>query len=321
MTRWTTGGPPADDETGAIGAIRDLLERTGGAAPTGEVWIGDDAAVVAPSAGRLLLATDMVVAGVHVDLAWCTPEDAGFKALGTTVSDIAAMGGRPRHALVSVAVPPGTDPVRVMAGVADASGATGCPVVGGDLSASPVLVVAVAVAGVVDGGPGPLLRSGADPGDTVFVTGELGASAAGLRVLRAGDAGTADAAGTALCHAHLRPTPRLAGGETARLAGASAAIDISDGFLGDLGRLATASDVGVDVVEVPVAPGATEDDALDGGEDYELVIATGDPAALEAAFAARGLAPPVAVGTCTAEPGVRLRGVAVDATGWRHRFG
>jgi thiamine-monophosphate kinase len=323
MTRWTTGGTAGDDETAAIGAIRDLLERAGGAAPAGEVWIGDDAASVSPlPGGRLLLATDLVVGGVHVDLAWCTPEDAGFKALSATVSDIAAMGGRPRHALVSVAAPPDADPVRVMAGVADAVGVTGCPVVGGDLSASPVLVVAVAVAGVVDVGPGPLLRSGAGPGDTVFVTGNLGASAAGLRLLRTGGGGSGgDEGAAALREAHLRPRPRLDEGEAARLAGASAAIDISDGLLGDVGRLAVASGVGVDVVEVPVAPGASEDDALHGGEDYELVVTTGDPAALERAFAALDLRPPVAIGTCTAGSGVRLRGAATDATGWRHRFG
>ncbi|HXA32782.1 MAG TPA: thiamine-phosphate kinase, partial [Acidimicrobiales bacterium] len=194
------GTTPAG-EFEVIGALQARFEAAAGrTAPPGEIWIGDDAALVAHSGGAaLLLATDLVVAGVHVDLDLCTPADLGFKAVMVTVSDLAAMGGRPEHLLVSVAAPPGTDLDDLGKGVAEAATATGCIVVGGDLSTAPVVMVSVAAVGSIPPrrlvgddkeirpGQGTVLtRSGARPGDSVFVTGPLGSSAAGLRLLRAG---------------------------------------------------------------------------------------------------------------------------------------
>ena len=295
--------------------------------PAGETWIGDDAAVVrlpaAAGSGPMLLATDLVVEGVHVDLARGTAGDAGYKALMVAVSDLAAMGARPRYALASVAAAPGTDLEGLGGGLAEAAGDTGCLVVGGDLSTSPCLVVSVAVLGTLDG-PGPdarpMLRSGASAGDRVFVTGPLGASAAGLRLLTVGPI-PPDGSTEGLVRAHRRPVARIEEGVAARLAGASAAIDVSDGLVADAGHLAQASGVGLALADVPVAEGASVDEALRGGEDYELVVTTGSPDRLVDEFARAGLRAPRPIGVCTGDADqMTLEGRPLPAGGWEHRF-
>ncbi|MGH9072066.1 MAG: thiamine-phosphate kinase, partial [Acidimicrobiales bacterium] len=154
--------------------------------PEGEVWIGDDAAVLRlPARGQaLLLATDAVVAGVHADLELVGLDDFGWKSLAAAVSDIAAMGGVPGHCLVSVLGPPDTDLDQLYRGLSAAAKRWACPIVGGDLVNAPTLAVSVAVTGWVPSGCRAVLRSGARPGDLIFVTGSLGASAAGLAILR-----------------------------------------------------------------------------------------------------------------------------------------
>jgi thiamine-monophosphate kinase len=321
----------AVDEFDAIVRLRDRFEAAarlrapgGGVPPVGDTWIGDDAAVVSlPSGGRALLATDLVVAGVHVDTDLSSPEDIGYKALMVTVSDLAAMGARPDYALVSVAGPPGTDLDRLGAGLAEAAGETACAIVGGDLAGSPVLVLSTAVFGLTEpGGADPLLRSGARPGDRLFVTGPLGRSAAGLRLLRTSAPGDDRwPPDPDLVRAHRRPVARLAEGEAARRSGATAAIDVSDGMVADLLHLAGASGVGVALDAVPVAEGATRDEALGGGEDYELLVATGAPDDLLAAFRAADLVVPEPIGWCTDHPGEHtLQGEPLPPGGWRHQF-
>lgn len=251
--------------------------------------IGDDAAVVEPPDGPLLLAADAVVAGVHTP-ADLPLEDVGWKAVVVNVSDIAAMGGRPLHLLITVAAPPGTDLDRLFDGVADAARAYVCPVVGGDLTTADVLVVTVAVTGTVDGTP--VTRAGASPGEAIYVTGPLGAAAAsGWR---------------------RRPLARVAEGVDARGAGATAMIDVSDGLVADLGHIADESGVGFALDEVPVAPGATIHQALTGGEDYELVFSA-PVARLPVGFR---------IGVCTADPSERtLAGNPLPpAGGWEHTF-
>jgi len=300
---------------GEFAAI-DRIRRSLPGPPPGETWIGDDAAVVAGPAGLLLLTSDAVVAGVHADLSLVGLPDLGWKAVAASVSDIAAMGGRPGHVLVSVCCPAGTDVERLYLGVAEAAAAYGCAVVGGDLSSAPHLVVTVTVTGDT-GEDAPVYRSGADAGDTLFVTGPLGSSAAGLRLLREGAAG--GAAGDRLVRAHRRPQARPAEGRTARTAGATAMIDVSDGFSADLGHLAAASQVGVVLDAVPVAEGATMAEALGGGEDYELVFSAPDPDRVADAFAAAGLRPPLRIGLCTTDPAERLLdGEPLPAGGWEH---
>ena len=288
--------------------------------PPGEVWIGDDAAVVAPAAGAQLLAVDLVVAGVHADLGLVGVDDLGWKALAVNLSDLAAMAGVPRHAVVAVAVPAagGVDLDLLYDGLAAAAAEFACPLVGGDLSATPgPLVVSVAVTGEAGARPA-VLRRGAQVADTLLVTGPLGASAAGLRLLRAGRGGEAPE----LVAAHRRPRPRLAEGLMAREAGATAMIDLSDGLATDVGHLARASGVGIALDAVPVAEGATFDEALGGGEDYELLFAAPDPDRVESAFADAGLAVPLRIGVCTEDPDERRLGDGdLPAGGWEHHWG
>ena len=281
-------------------------------------------AVVPGPSGRLLLAADAVVAGVHADLDLVGLDDLGWKAVVANVSDLAAVGGRPCYALVTVAGPLARlDFDTLYDGILAAASAYECPVVGGDLSTSVTIVVSVAVVGDAgDEPPGPVLRSGAQPGDTLFVTGPCGGSAAGLELLRTGQASEAPD----LALVHRRPRARLDEGTAARIAGARAMIDVSDGLSADLHHLAEASGVGIVVEHVPVALGISrfsdepELVALGGGEDYELVFAAPDCDHVEAVFSERGLGKPIRIGRCTADPAERrLRNGPLPRLGWEHR--
>jgi thiamine-monophosphate kinase len=297
-------------------AVIERLRRVLPGPPAGETWIGDDAAVVLPPKGGLLLTSDAVVAGVHFDLSLVALDDVGWKAVSVAVSDIAAMGCRPLYALMTVCGPPDTDVDLLYRGVAEATEAYACPVVGGDLVGAPNLVIAVAVAGET-GHRRPVLRAGAMPGDRVFVTGRLGGSAAGLRLLREGRIRPDDP----LAIAHRRPIARLDEGRAARAAGATAMVDVSDGLAADLGHLARESGVGVALDAVPVATGATLADALGGGEDFELLFTATNSGHVAATFAEAGLRQPLGLGYCTADPDERtLAGEPLPAAGWEHDF-
>jgi thiamine-monophosphate kinase len=253
--------------------------------------VGDDAAVVAPPPGPLLLAADAIVEGVDFEAPF-SEQDVGYRAVLVNASDIAAMGGRPLHVLVSIIASVGVDVLRLVDGIGAGVRAHGCEVAGGDLSGtSGCLVVSVAITGTVDDGE-PVLRSGARDGDGVFVTGPLGAAAAAS--YRFGPT--------------WAPVARIAEGVAARRAGATAMIDVSDGFVADLGHLLDASGVGVVLDDVPVARGATREQALGGGEDYELIFTlpagTTEPAGS------------IRVGTITGDADRRPPAVA----GWQHRF-
>ena len=301
--------------TGEFEAIERLRRLLPGP-PAGETWIGDDAALVLPPLGGMLLAADLVVAGVHADLSLVGLDDFGWKALSVNVSDIAAMGGQPTHALVSVAGPPDVDLELLYSGIAQAVDAYGCPVVGGDLSTAGQLVVAVTVLGDAGARP-PVLRSGALPGDTIFVTGPLGASAAGLEALQAGRADEAPD----LVAAHRRPIARVGEGRAARAAGATAMVDVSDGLVADLRHLADASGVGLSLDYVPVAEGASLLQALGGGEDYELAFTATNPGHVCASFAEAGLRQPIAIGVCTSDAAERvLGGEDMPRVGWQHQW-
>lgn len=322
--------------------IERLRQRLVG--PPDQIWVGDDVAVVPGPRGSMLLAADAVVAGVHADLDLVGLDDMGWKAIVANVSDIAAVGGRPCCAVVTVAGPLSEiDFDLLYDGLTAASDAYGCPIVGGDLTSSPNLVVSVAIVG--DGGtadllvgqgdqahplvgpggqaePGPVLRSGARAGDTIFVTGPLGSSAAGLHLLQTARVSEAPD----LVLAHRRPRARLDEGTVARKAGATAMIDVSDGLASDLRHIADASGVGVVLDRVPIAIGVSRasDDAeslaLGGGEDYELLFTAPDPSAVEDAFAGAGLGTPLRIGRCTADAGERrLRDGELPALGWEHR--
>ncbi len=308
-----SAGEATRAEDDIIKRISAILGR--GPIPSGERHIGDDAAVLAPFVGQALISTDVAVLGVHLDETLFPLEDLGFKAVAAAVSDLAAMGGRPKGAVIAVSSPPGTDLEELHRGIADAAVITGCPIVGGDLTRARDVSVAVTVFGECPG-KGAVLRSGARAGEKILVTGPLGRSSAGLRRRRAG-ATLQDE----LVVAHRRPWPRLAEGVAARGAGATAMMDLSDGLGIDLHRLADASGVGFVLDQVPVAEGATFDEAVGGGEDYELIIVTPNVERLRMIFADRGLRQPVQIGWVVDDVTARtLRGEEFERRGWQHQL-
>ena len=226
------------------------------------------------------------------------------------------MGGSPIAAVVAVAGAKTPEFTSIYEGLLSASRSFGCAVVGGDVSDGSSLVVSIAILGEPSG-RGPVLRSGAQVGDRIYVTGELEGAAAGLRLLRADPSASGE-----LVDAFLRPAPRLVEGLAACAGGASAMIDVSDGLGIDLHRLADASGVGFELDVLPVVAGATEEEAISGGEDYELVFCTSAPESVERAFAAAGLPMPLEIGGVVAAPEVRrLKGQPLDASGFEHTLG
>ncbi len=292
--------------TGEFEALGRLTGRLG-TPPAGEVWAGDDGAVL--SSG-LVVAIDPMVEGVHFLRSLTTLADAGWKAVARNVSDVAAMGAVPWRCVVSVVGADEADLVEVYDGLLAAAARWECPVVGGDLASGPGLVVTVTILGRLPAGTAPLLRSGARPGDAIYVSAPLGWGAAGLRRLRAGDGPSPATAW------YARPEPSVEVAAAARAAGATAAIDVSDGLAQDLDHLASASGVGLRLDEVPVAEGATMGEALHGGDEYHLAFTGPDPPPGD------GVPPGLRIGTCTADPGQRtLGGAPLDLAGWVHQLG
>lgn len=289
-----------------------LIERFTRTFPAGtgvEVGIGDDAAVLRPPPGSDLVATvDAVVEGVHFGRAF-SPEEVGWKSLAVNLSDLAAMGARPLWALVALATPPDADLgwlERVGRGISRCARRHGTSVVGGNVTAAGQTSLTVTVVGVVRRGRA-LLRSGARVGDLLVVSGTLGDAALGL----------SPGAAPALRARQRRPVPRLALGQGS--AGvARASIDISDGLLQDLGHLCEASGTGarVELDRLPLSRAyraATKgradplEEALSGGEDYELLLAV-PPARLRALqeVAHRARTPVAVIGAMEAKAGIRV---------------
>jgi thiamine-monophosphate kinase len=292
---------------GEFAFIERLVERLPGP-PAGQTWIGDDCAVLAD--GRLI-ATDVLVDGVHFRSAWTEPADIGFKALAVNLSDMAAMGGVAECAVVAVALPSDRAGLadELLTGLSECAELYACPLVGGDTSTGPALFIAVTVTGHADR---PVLRSGAGPGETVFVTGPLGAAAAALGHLEAGEPAPTEAS---LHH----PLPRLGEGRAASSAGATAMLDLSDGLAVDVRRIAKASGVGIglDPEAIPVADGAGLGQAVSGGDDYELCFTAPDLDRVFAAFERAGLRQPTAIGLTIEGAEVTLGGQPLQG-GWEH---
>ena len=283
-------------------AFIDLMVRlTRGAGPRPVVGIGDDAAVLAlPGKAQLLVTTDLLTEGVHFRARRTPAYLLGRKAMAVNLSDIAAMGGLPHSAVVSIGLPR-TTPAAYASGVARGLAAMarehGVAIVGGDTCAAERLFLNVTLLGLIEPGQA-VRRDGARPGDGLYVTGTLGASGIGLRCLagRARHAGARSGAhaGTrggalraavrAAVRAHLDPTPRTAFGRAVGATGlATAMMDLSDGLSQDLPRLCRASRAGAVILAsaLPIHPAATallgskagREAALSGGEDYELLLA------------------------------------------------
>ncbi len=281
---------------------------------------GDDAAIVAAPDGRQLASVDMLVDGVHFRSDWASAEQIGRRAALAAMADVAAMGGRPTALLVAISAPGSTTmPVvtGIAAGLRQAAAENGAGVVGGDLTSSDVLTLSVTVLGDL-AGAAPVLRSGARPGDIVAVTGRLGWAAAGLAVLSRGFRSPAVAV-----NAYRVPEPPLSQGPLAAASGATSMIDVSDGLLADLGHIAAASGVSVDVrsaaIEVP-ARLAEVASAL-GKNARTWVLTGGDDHALAATFPSGSALLPgwVKIGQVGQGTGVTVDGADYEADpGWDH---
>jgi thiamine-monophosphate kinase len=317
---------------------RELIARIREGQPAKPEWllvgIGDDAAVVEPERNRVeVLTVDALVEGIHFDRAFVPPHAIGHRALAVNLSDLAAMGAAPRLAMLSMALP-ATLPLADFEAIVDAFTALArqhtVHLVGGNLTRSPgPLLIDVTVIGTVKRRQA-LTRSGARPGDDLYVSGSLGSAGAGLALLREGAGHQPSSDDSRLTTAFLLPDPRLAlGTHLARNKAASACMDLSDGLADGLRQIADASGVGmtIDGAALPIDPqaraffaGRGHDPivaALTGGDDYELLFAVRPRTQRRLAAARqRGGVSLTRIGRCTAERGITVRGgaAAIDVT-------
>jgi thiamine-monophosphate kinase len=303
---------------------RELVSRVHRRLPPSPPWltvgIGDDAAVAETMRNRLeVLTVDAVIDGVHFDRRFCPPDAIGHRALAVNLSDLAAMGAEPRLALLSFALPPDlpvADFEGIVSGIAVLATAHRLTVAGGNLTRTPgPLAIDITALGTVKR-RGVLPRSGAHPGDIVYLSGSVGAATAGLAMLQQSAAGADQSCVTR----YLRPEPRVRTGLLlSRNRAPSACIDLSDGLADGLSRIAEASGVGmaIDADAVPIEPGARtwferhQQDprmaALDS-DDYELLFTVRPRlrGRLRAAMQHGGV-PLTRIGVCTPDHGIALR--------------
>ena len=324
-------------EFGLIELIRENVQSTyqnctatGGRVLLG---IGDDTAAWRPGPLAELATTDTLVQDVHFSFQWCTWSDLGHKSLAVNLSDIAAMGGTPRYALVSLSCPGEVEVGDVVAyyrAMTTLAVAHDVAIVGGNLTRAPLVMSTVMLMGEVDGAC-MLRRDAAMPGDLIAVTGLLGGAAAALRLLQHSPEGVASIPAP-LLDALLRPHPRMAEGRALAAHGIRCGIDLSDGLLSDLGHVVEASGVSatIEASRLPACdwPGASGEErlqgALGGGEDYELLF-TGAPGLVAGAIDTCPC--PVAIvgriGARTGAPAITVlddagQSIDVSHTGWRH---
>ncbi|HET7735397.1 MAG TPA: thiamine-phosphate kinase [Nocardioidaceae bacterium] len=308
---------PAD--VGEFGLVRALTRRfeQGGQVLLGP---GDDAAVVAVPDGRVVVSTDLLVDTRHFRRDWASAADIGHKAAAQNLSDINAMGGTATALTVGLALPadiPVGWVLELADGIAEECSLVGASVVGGDITRSSELMVAVSVLGSVQGDP--VTRSGARPGDVLALCGRQGWAAAGLTVL-----GRGFRSPRVLVEAHRRPQPPYTAGPQGLRLGATAMIDVSDGLLGDLGHVAAASGVAIDVrtsaFEIPEPLQAVG--AATNVDPLSFVLTGGDDHALLATFPAGTDLPDewAVIGQVEAGEGVTVDGAAYDGPAGHTHF-
>ena len=295
-----------------------LIARLGRRLPPGkavELGPGDDAAVIAVSGGRVVATTDVLVEGRHFRRDWSSPYDVGRKAAAQNFADVVAMGARPTALLIGFAGPPDTEVAWAEGfadGLRDECELVGAGVAGGDTVSAPLLVLSITALGELIGDR-PLTRSGARPGDVVAVRGRLGWAAAGLELL---GRGLWEPAG--LIEAHRRPRPPYEAGAEALELGATSLLDVSDGLLQDLGHVARASGVRIDLVAAaleglgPEVPGRLEY-VLAGGEDHAFAGTFPAATPLSTGW--------TVVGRVLEGAGVVVDGSPRDLPGWDHFLG
>ena len=302
--------------------IRSLSEKLPAPPPEVVVPVGDDCAVLRFGDVLWVAAADMLVEGRHFK-GWASPEDVGYKAVAVNVSDVAAMGGVPRFILASGGAMEAVTSLRCMECVLRACEEFGLYPLGGDTTGAATIMVDVSILGQF--AHAPVLRSGARPGDLLVVTGELGASVAGLLALENGDTRP-----ERLVKKHLRPEPRVGSGRAAARLGVHSMIDLSDGLASDVRHLCEMSSAGcrIDLGLLPVA-GDTQEYlrssgrdpevlAATGGEDYELLIAA--PGEVVETLASETGVPVTVIGEITEEKVLFVRdGEPIeDLSGWDH---
>jgi thiamine-monophosphate kinase len=270
VTRDTHSGHTSFGSGLEFDAIRRMLDRWG---PNAR-GVGDDAAIIPPIGDMsLVVSTDTSVENVHFRRDWLTPREIGYRATAAALSDLAAMGSRPLGMLVAMTVPESWRPDLdgIVDGIGEAAEKFATPVLGGDTTTGSELSLTLTVLGTVRVA---LTRSGAKPGDLVYVTGRLGGPLAALRDLQAGRA-PSDVIRQRFAH----PVPRFYESSWLSASGASAAIDISDGLAAEIGHLAAASRVGITIrlEDVPRVEGVSETDAARSGEEYELIATAPSP--------------------------------------------
>jgi thiamine-monophosphate kinase len=304
-------------EFGLIAAIQAELPPD----PSAVVGVGDDAAVLPVPGGRVVASTDLLVDRRHFRRDWSTAQDIGAKAAAQNLADIAAMGAVPTALLFGLAIPGDVAVAWVLdvtKGMVAECGRAGAAIAGGDITSADSIMLAITALGHLGGGD-PVTRAGAREGDVLAISGPVGRSAAGLALLQSGTSD--DAAG--LVAAHRRPQPDYAAGPQAAAAGATAMIDISDGLMADLGHVAGASGVRLNVVTTSL-PGIADlrtAAAGLGGDWLDWALGGGEDHALAATFPAQADVPPgwMVIGSAS-----RGRGVLVDgrnwtgAAGWEH---
>ena len=318
-------------ELGEFGLIDLLAKMTGGGDERLLIGIGDDAAAWQGDDSIQLASVDSFVEGVHFTPETTPWQEVGWKALAVNLSDIAAMGGIPRYALVALSLPDDSeveDVAALYSGMLKLAKQYGVTIVGGDISRAPLVAIAITILG---SSPTQkiLTRSSAQAGDIVAVTGQLGAAAAGLEVLKHKRRLDPEA-DTRLKNAFLHPTPRIAEGLLLVEQGVKTAIDISDGLVADLNQICKASQVGarLEVERVPVEPAVKTafseralELALSGGEDYELLFTASAEIVDKVKKAAS--CPVTAIGEITAGRGVTLvdkegNPFKLAKAGWEH---
>lgn len=317
------GGPAAGtvSDLGEFGLIERLMKGRLVSTSAVPVGPGDDAAVLAVPDGRVVVSTDMLMQDKHFRLDWSTPYDIGTKAIAQNGADIAAMGGRCVGFVVALGLPPETAVATIEQlydGLWAEAERAGGAIVGGDIVSAPTMVLSITVLGCLDGRE-PVRRSGARPGDIVAINAETGWSAAGLAQLESGVTEP-----TSAIDRHRRPRPDYRSAIDAAHAGARAMIDTSDGLLADLGHIADASGVHIDLAADRLRPPPdllkiAQDMGVDaaawvlgGGEDHALVATFPPDTALPAAWPAIGR-----VTEATDRPAVTVDGVRpAEVAGW-----